>query len=486
MDNARDFGVLLDSSCALVLVETAEEERSLALIRLQARERDLPVWTWSTAKGLTRDGGTPQYGTDTIHQALAAIGALPGSGVFVVADGHHALTDPIVVRRVKELTATFDRTKTLVMTAPTHAVPPELTSTAHVWRLRPPGVGELQSLVTRTLQVLEARGFDIRLDESEQQRIVAALSGLSIGQAEHLLHRVTVRDGILHEGDIPALRLAKAQLFTDDGDLELIETETLSLGQIGGLDNLKEWLEVRGRVLMNPAAGLPHPRGLLLTGVPGCGKSLAAKAVAAAWGLPLVLLDPARLFDRYVGGSEEKLRNSLAAIEAMAPAVLWIDEVEKGFSVGSESDGGVTARMLGTFLRWLQEHPPGVFVMATANNVHALPPEFLRRGRFDEIFFVDLPSAQDRAAIIETHLTHRSLDPGEFGIDALAVATAGFSGAEIEAAVVGGMYRSLGGEGNLDHELLLAEINRTVPLSRVRAEDIAALRHWAEGRAVRA
>ncbi len=486
MDNARDFGVLLDSACTLVLVETAEEERSLDLIRRQAADRGLPVWTWSTARALTRDGGTPQYGTDTVHQALAAIGSLPGPGVFVVADGHHALVDPTVVRRVKELTATFDETRTLVMTAPTHVIPPELASTAHVWRLRPPDTGELEALVGRTLAALEGRGFTIRLDNSGRARIVTSLRGLSLSQAEHLLHRVTVRDGILQEGDIPALRLAKAQLFADDGVLELVETESIPLDKVGGLDHLKQWLEVRGRVLMDPVPGLPLPRGVLLTGVPGCGKSLAAKAVAAAWGLPLVLLDPARLFDRYVGGSEEKLRGALSAIEAMSPAVLWIDEVEKGFSAGNESDGGVTARMLGTFLRWLQERPDGVFLVATANNVLALPPEFLRRGRFDEIFFVDLPDQEDRAGILRTHLELRSLPVDEFGINELAHATAGFSGAEIEAAIVGGMYRSLGGEGHLDHELLLTEIGRTVPLSRVRASEVTALRHWAQGKAVRA
>ncbi len=486
MDNAQDFGVLLDASCALVLVETNEEDRSLALIRHQAEMRGYPVWTWSTARGLTRDGGSPQYGTDTVHQALSAIGSLPGPGVFVLADGHHALADQTVVRRVKELTATFDAERTLVMTAPRHDVPPELVSTAHVWRLRPPGEGEIRSLVARTLEVLAARGFDIRLTDAGRDQLVASLQGLAVSQAERLLHRVTVRDGILHEGDLPALRLAKAQIFADDGVLELIETASTPLDRIGGLDALKEWLEIRGRVFLHPREGLPHPRGVLLTGVPGCGKSLAAKALAAAWGLPLVLLDPARLFDRYVGGSEEKLRGSLDAIEAMSPAVLWIDEVEKGFAAGSESDGGVTSRMLGTFLRWLQERPDGVFVVATANDVHALPPEFLRRGRFDEIFFVDLPSPQDRADILTTHLELRSLPVGEFGIEELTVATAGFSGAEIEAAIVGGMYRSLGGEGHLDHELLLAEIQRTVPLSRVRAEDITALRHWARDRAVRA
>lgn len=486
MDNAQDFGVLLDAGCALILVETLEEDRSSDIIRAEAVARDRPVWTWSSARGLTRDGGQPQYGTEGVHQALAAIGSLPGPGVFILADGRHALAEPAVVRQVKDLTASFGPDRTLVLTAPTHAVPPELTSVAHVWSLRPPSPAEVRNLVDRTLGVLAGRGFDVRLDDGGRDRLVGSLRGLSLAQAEHLLHRATVRDGILDEGDIPSLRLAKAQLFADDGVLELIEAETLPIDKIGGLDHLKAWLEVRGRVLLDPVPGLPHPRGVLLTGVPGCGKSLAAKAVAAAWGLPLVLLDPARLFDRYVGGSEEKLRRSLAAVEAMSPAVLWIDEVEKGFAVGSESDGGVTARLLGTFLRWLQDRPDGVFLVATANDVLALPPEFLRRGRFDEIFFVDLPSPDDRAEILRSHLELRSLPVEEFGVPELVMSTSGFSGAEIEAAIVAGMYRALGGPGHLDHELLLAEVERTMPLSRVRAEEVASLRHWAQGRALRA
>ncbi|NND83579.1 MAG: AAA family ATPase [Acidimicrobiia bacterium] len=483
MDNAHDFGVLLDSACALVLVETAEEERSLDVIRTESAERAFPVWTWSSTRGLTRDGGAPQYGTESLDKALAAISSLPSPGVFVVADGHLALSEPLLVRRIKDTISTFDPGRTLVLTAAGFEVPADLSTEAHLWRLRPPAESEVASLVDRTVSTLTRRGFRVDLDDHARRRVVGSLLGLPLSQAEHLLHKVTVGDGILHEGDLAELRRAKAELFAGDGVLELVETEDFPLDEIGGISHLKEWLRLRATVLGTPVQGLPQPRGVLLTGVPGCGKSLAAKAVAASWGVPLVLLDPGRLFDRYVGGSEEKLRSSLAAAEAMSPAVLWIDEVEKGFASEGASDGGVSARMLGTFLRWLQERPDGVFVVATANDVSALPPELLRRGRFDEVFFVDLPDVAARIQIFTTHLSRRELDPANFDVPGLVDASDGFSGAEIEAAIVGGMYRALGAGTALDHTLLLAEVHRTVPLSRTRAESISALRDWADGRA---
>jgi SpoVK/Ycf46/Vps4 family AAA+-type ATPase len=222
----------------------------------------------------------------------------------------------------------------------------------------------------------------------------------------------------------------------------------------------------------------------LLTGVPGCGKSLVAKTVAGSWGLPLVLLDPARLYAKYVGESEQRLEESLRSIEAMAPVVLWIDEIEKGFPPGSEGDSGVSQRLLGTFLRWMQDRPAGVFVIATSNEVLSLPPEFLRKGRFDEIFFVDLPGPAERAEILRLHLRKRGHDPLTFDVDTLAHGSEGFSGAEIEAAVVGALYRAYATRSGLTTQQILDELEATQPLSRTRAEDVAALRTWAAGRAV--
>jgi SpoVK/Ycf46/Vps4 family AAA+-type ATPase len=245
---------------------------------------------------------------------------------------------------------------------------------------------------------------------------------------------------------------------------------------------------LRGRALEPEATrfGLEPPRGVLLTGVPGCGKSLVAKSLARSWGLPLVLLDPARLFGPYVGESERRLHASLRTVEAMAPVVLWIDEIEKGFPSGGEADAGVARRVLGSFLRWMQDRPPGVFVVATSNDVTALPPEFARKGRFDEVFFVDLPAEEERREIFRLHLTRRDRDPDAFDVSALAGATEGFSGAEIEAAVVGALYRAYAAGTDLTNAALLEEVAATLPLSRSRPEEIALLRGWAEAHAIAA
>ncbi|MGH2723484.1 MAG: AAA family ATPase [Actinomycetota bacterium] len=254
------------------------------------------------------------------------------------------------------------------------------------------------------------------------------------------------------------------------------------------MPRLKDWLEVRGRAMEPQAArfGLDAPRGILLTGVPGCGKSLVAKTLARTWGLPLLLLDPGRLFGPYVGESERRLADSLRTVEAMAPVVLWIDEVEKGFPSGGEADGGVARRLLGTFLRWMQDRRPGVFVVATSNDVTALPPEFSRKGRFDEVFFVDLPSAGQRAEVFGLQLARRGREPEGFDLPRLAEATDGFSGAEIEAAVVGALYRAYAEGAELSSDGILEEVRATVPLSRSRAEAIARLRGWARSHAVAA
>jgi SpoVK/Ycf46/Vps4 family AAA+-type ATPase len=279
----------------------------------------------------------------------------------------------------------------------------------------------------------------------------------------------------------------KAELLEEGGLLEPVGTDAGGLEDVGGMENLKEWLGVRARAFEPQARGfgVEPPRGVLLTGVPGCGKSLAAKSIAHAWRLPLVLLDPGRLYGSYVGESERRLERALETIVAMAPLVLWVDEIEKGFASGSAlGDSGVSQRVLGSFLRWMQERPPGVFVVATCNDVQALPPEFMRRGRFDEVFFVDLPDAGERAAILQVQLRRRGRDGAAFDLAALVAATEGFSGAEIEGAVVAALYRAYADGQELTTEGILTEVRSTAPLSRTRAEEVTALRAWARGRAV--
>jgi hypothetical protein len=479
MDNAADLKVLLASQYPLLVVATDEEPRFLEVLRSGADELDMPVWTWSVAQGLVRDGQQPQYQSADPNRALSFVAEVTTPGAFVFADANPLLKDPVAVRRIKELAQGQRRGQTIILTAPHPELPEELEGIAHRWRLRPPGKQELVGLVRSTVRQLADRGFPVLVGNERIEQMADALRGITLGEAARLIRQQVLEDGTL--ASIPALRAAKAELLNTDGVLEIIEANAGTLDEVGGLDGLKSWLRLRKIALDTPE--LDPPKGILLTGVPGCGKSLIAKALARSWGLPLVLLDPSRLYDKYIGESERRLDSSLRTIEAMAPAVLWIDEIEKGFSI-STSDGGVARRLLGTYLRWMQDHTGEIFTVATANEIGALPPELLRKGRFDQIFFVDLPDADSRCEIFRVHLAKRGVDPERLDIDHLIDATTGFSGAEIETAIVGARYRAAADGGPLTLAQLDAELSTTVPLSVTRAEDITALRAWARDRAM--
>jgi AAA+ superfamily predicted ATPase len=487
VDTTADLRVLIRSQYPLLVVEADEEQRFLSLLCRVAEQEDFPVWTWSAARGLARRGMPAQYRTADPRRALAFVSDLSAPGIFVFLDVSQHLTDPIVLRAVKDTAQRADPGQTIVLTAPNLEVPAELKGIAVPWRLRPPDENELARLVRRTLEDLSARGLSIEVDAEDD--LVEALKGLTLPDAERILQRAVLRDGALTASDLPWVRAAKVELLNTDGVLEFVESETGTLDQVGGMEGLKKWLEVRGRAIGSPRArtlGIDPPRGMLLTGVPGCGKSLVAKTLAATWGRPLLLLDPARVYRKYVGESEQRLEAALRTADALAPAVLWIDEIEKGFATGGDADGGVSSRLLGTFLRWMQDRPDGLFIVATANDVAALPPEFLRKGRFDEVFFVDLPGPQARRSILEIQLSARHHDPGNFDLDKLTAATNGFSGAEIESVVVGALYRAFATNADMTTDELIAEAGSIVPLSVARAEDVERLRAWAETRAVRA
>jgi SpoVK/Ycf46/Vps4 family AAA+-type ATPase len=316
--------------------------------------------------------------------------------------------------------------------------------------------------------------------------MVDSLRGLSVAESSQLLQEAMLNDGKVDAADVEFLRKARADLLQSDGVLEMVESTAGTLDNVGGMPHLKEWLSVRSRAFEAKARdfGLDPPRGVLLTGVPGCGKSLVAKTLAMTWHMPLMLLDPARLYGQYVGQSEQRLAECLRTVEALAPAILWIDEIEKGLAASSDGDAGVSQRLRGTFLRWMQDRPAGVFLVATCNDPTSLPAEFLRRGRFDEIFFVDLPAEPERVQIFGLHLARRKRDPAAYDTAALGKSTGGFSGAEIEAVVVGALYRAFAANADLTQEALQQEVTATVPLSRSRAEDIARLRDWAKSRTI--
>ncbi len=485
MDNTADLRALLASRHPLLFVPTDDEQRVLAVVSGVAATMSLPVWLWSATIGLARRGREAQYATRRPEQALQFLNELHAPGVFVFADLHPFLGDPLVVRTLKEAAQHAAAGQTIVVTGPDVVAPPELAGVSRLWRLRPPGDAELVDLVDRTLRDLASLGVVIEVDTETRAAMVAALRGLSIPEAARLIQHTAPVDGMVGRDDVGRLLRAKAELLAADGILELVEGDHGTLDAVGGFERLKDWLALRspGNRTAAEELGVPSPRGVLLTGVPGCGKSLVAKTLARTWELPLVLLDPARLFTKWVGESEARLARALETVDAMSPVVLWIDEIEKGFATGT-GDGGVATRMLGSFLRWMQDRTSDVFIVATANDVRALPPEFLRKGRFDEIFFVDLPDEKARNAIIAMHLERRGHDPDELDARALAAVTAGFSGAELEAVVVGALYRALDTGGVPDASLLVAEAGATVPLSVSRSEDVAALRAWARERAV--
>mgnify|MGYP001828048204 CR=1 FL=1 len=478
MDNSGDLRVLLDSRYPLLLIETREEERFLTILREVAADLDLPLWIWSATRGLARDGYPVQYRTVDPVRALDFVAFLENPGVFVFADAHPALDNPLVVRRTKEVAAAIRPGQTLILTAPQLSTPPELAELAHRWKLRPPSRNELEALVHRTIQDLQSRDFPVALDGDATDELVTALAGLTLRQAARLVRRAALHDGEFSASDVPRVMRSKAELLAGDGILEIVDAP-VTMEDVAGFAVFKDWLAIRSA----PAAGAAPPRGVLLTGIPGCGKSLIAKAIAGSQQWPLVLLDPGRLYGKYVGESEGRLAAALDTVDAMAPAVLWIDEIEKGFATGGDGDGGVSRRLLGTFLHWMQERPPGVFLVATANDVSALAPEMLRKGRFDELFFVDLPDGDARRAIFRIHLAQRELDPDAFDLDALAALTDGFSGAEIETAIVGAHYRAAAGTAPIDTGIIAAELRQAVPLAASRPEDIARLRTWANGRA---
>ncbi len=486
MDNTADLRLLLASRYPLIVATMNEETRFLAILARAAAELKLPVWTWSSTRGLAHTGGDPQYGTTDPSKALDFVVTFPDPAVFVFCDAESALENPIVVRRIKEMAQQAKPGLTIVVAGAQPAIPPAWNGIALSWTLKPPTRDELAALVRRSLEDLAMRNFPVKLDPDAMEEFVDALRGLSVGEAERLIQQAAVRDGAITSDDLTYVRTAKARLLEAAGALELIEADHGSLDDVGGLGRLKEWLAIRGRAF-EPAAeafGIEPPRGVLITGVPGCGKSLTAKTLARTWRLPLVLLDVAALYGPYVGESESRLREALATVEAMAPVVLWVDEIEKGFASGGSGDGGVSHRILGAFLRWMQDRPAGVFIVATSNDVTALPPELLRKGRFDEVFFVDLPAQPERRDIFRLQLARRGRDPQAFDLHALAHASEDFSGAEIEAAIVGALYRAYAAGRELTTEEILAEMREAVPLARTRAEDIQRLRAWALSRAV--
>ncbi|HEX6939094.1 MAG TPA: AAA family ATPase [Longimicrobiales bacterium] len=489
-DPLKDIELLIRSRYCIVHVDSAEEERVCALVRYLADRLALPLFEWTRTKGLRRsDRDAPIFNTLEPAGALRHIEAARFPAIYHFRGLGPFLGDPNVAALLREAAAPFATLDgAILVTGADVELPDAVGPMSARVALAAPSLDDYRRLLTNVLRDVDAR-TPVRVEMTPQDttRLLNHLKGFTLMEAEKLLTRVVVEDGRLSPDDVRTIIEAKREIVEREGLLEYYPAEE-AFADIAGLAGLKEWLARRRAVFTDPdraaAYGLPFPKGLLLVGVPGCGKSLCAKAVAMEWGLPLLKLDPSGLYNKYFGETERNFRRAMATAERLAPVVLWIDEIEKAFAAGGEADGGVSQRVLGTFLSWMQDRDGDVFVVATANDVQRLPPELLRKGRFDEIFFVDLPDEATRRALFAIHLKRRGQAPTRFDLDALARATEGFSGAEVEQVVVAGLYTAFASNRPLSMTTLLDEAARTRPLSRTMAERIAALRAWARDRTV--
>jgi SpoVK/Ycf46/Vps4 family AAA+-type ATPase len=489
----KDIEHLMRARYPLIYILSSEEkrvEKSIADV-LHAREATknyrTKIYTWSVTEGV-RAGGEPQGDSKDPLKALRFIleAKKEERAVFILRDLHAFQKNPEVVRLLRDLARNLKETlKTVFMISPLLQIPPELDKEVAVVEYPLPELAEIDQILARVSKMVSGTAVP---SGSEREHIVEAALGLTADEAENVFAKSLVQTG--GQFDIDVILSEKERIVRKSGVLEFFRTRE-QLDNIGGLDLLKSWLNKRQTAFSEEARafGLPRPKGILMIGVPGGGKSLTAKAVGAAWRLPLLRLDVGKIFAGIVGSSEENMRRAIQMAEAVAPSILWVDELEKGFSgTGSSnnSDGGTAARVFGSFITWLQEKTSPVFVIATANNVDELPPEMMRKGRFDEIFFVDLPSLPERKEIVGIHLKRRGRDPGSFDLDFLAQKSDGMTGAEIEQAVVSALfdvYSKDGAKGVLQTAGVAHSLQETVPLSKTMKEKIATLRNWCKTRA---
>jgi SpoVK/Ycf46/Vps4 family AAA+-type ATPase len=523
-DALEHLKILLNSFTPIVVMETVEEMRAVRLVRTACSSLNLATFEWSIASGLVRCGsdvgelvpesgrtfisghglGATGYdvndaGTQALYnskepaQALSNLEAMSLEAAFVLKDFHRHMDDPVVVRRLRDVGQKFSANRrTVIITAPAIKIPAELGSLVEFLELPLPDKQRLRQIIDEvSVRVGKSRTLKRTLDPAGLDAMAANLRGLTEEEAERATSQAIVtRYGVIPETVTDVLE-AKKQFLRHSGMLEFIDASE-NLGNVGGLDNLKLWLAQRRGTWEDAARdfGLEPPRGVIILGVQGCGKSMCARAIAGEWKLPLVKFDTAAIFDKYIGETEKRIQKVFRVAEGLAPCVFWIDELEKIFAgSGPDSasvDAGVSSRILAAFLSWMQDRKAPVFVAATCNNVTALPPELIRKGRFDELFFVDLPNQAERRQIFAIHLARRKRNPTEFDLNQVATAARGYSGAEIDAAVQTALYAAFSSKQTVNTQGLLDALKTTVPLSTTRSEEVQALRAWAHQRAVAA
>lgn len=486
----EELSVLIQAQYPLIYLVTFEEERAERTIAALAQQRpQRRMYTWTMTHGMVeygQEGGTGQQNNTVSPQAaINWTMRQKEPSIFVFKDLHPFKDSPEVTRSLRDAIEGFRGTqKAIVLMSPVQEIPIELEKEVVVLDFRLPNMSELNQVLSAELE--KSRTTSITTEGRE--KLLKAALGLTRDEAEKVFRKSRVMAGQLTEGEVDIVLSEKKQLIRRNGILDYIE-EDETIDSVGGLEELKHWLKQRSNAFTERAReyGLPQPKGMLILGVPGCGKSLIAKTTARLWGLPLLRLDMGRVYDgSMVGRSEANLRNALRTAESISPAVLFIDEIDKAFagSAGSaDSDGGTSSRIFGSFLTWMQEKTSPVFVIATANRVERLPSEFLRKGRFDEIFFVDLPNEEERKEIFKIHLGKRRSDTERFDFDQLSKVCEGFSGAEIEQGLISAMYEAFAQGREFTQLDIIAAIRATMPLSKTMSEQVTALRDWARQRA---
>jgi AAA+ superfamily predicted ATPase len=511
MNDVKDLTLIIRSRIPIVVVETQEEPRVLELLEQVARLEGKALFVWTAVDGLYRRSnplavapgsysvsGTQKgaYGRTTIPETREITGALKHiyatsqNGIYVLLDVHPYLDNPVNARIIKSTAQEYEKNpRTLVLVGHKLELPEDLRRLSAGFDLVLPDAQAIRALIQEEAKHLVTWGASGKLKGTQEalDLITQYLTGMCQEDARRLIRQCIGDDSAITMEDVGRVLKFKKDKLGENSVME-IELEATRLTDVAGLKSLKRWLERRRAAFLGDARsmGLDPPKGMLLLGVQGAGKSLAAKAVAGSWGVPLLRLDFATLYNKWLGETERNVREALKFADAMAPCVLWMDEIEKGVAAGGGDDGGVSRRVLGTILTWMAERKSKTFMVATANDIEQLPPELIRKGRFDEIFFVDLPDAEARDEILRIHLARRKLDPKSFDVAKLTGATDGFSGAEIEQSIVAALYEAHAGKQSLNTDHLLAEVGRTRPLSVVMAERINGLRLWAAGRTVSA
>ena len=493
MDRSHDLELIMRSRTPIIVIESQDEARVLQLLQSIALSSSVdtyqPLFRWTLTDGLQRLDISlePQTLNSAPTDVLKHIRAVSKPGVYVLLDFHPFIEDPVHVRLIKDICINYRTVqRQLIMISHTIKIPRELESFCARFDMDLPSEQERARILERTVIEYDKEhpGRRVDIDPKAHDLLIQNLAGLTYSDTERLARNAIYFDGAITNNDLPGVMQAKYELLNRGGALQF-EYDTANFSEVGGLSRLKKWLTQRRPAFRRDASAshLDAPKGILLLGVQGCGKSLAAKATAGIFGVPLLRLDFGAIYDKYHGETERKLRESLKTADVMSPCVLWIDEIEKGIA-GRGGETGTTQRVLGTFLTWMAERKSQVFIVATANDISTLPPELVRKGRFDEIFFVDLPGKTIRESILAIHLSSRKQPLGSFDMTTLSDAMEGFSGAEVEQAVVSALYAAHAQNKALTTEHILDEIGQTQPLSVVMQERISTLRDWATGRTV--